>query len=61
MNWLSINIIKQSFTDYNICILDNNFNEKTITKNKYIKLNKNEYEIIEIYLDNTEKLFKFDF
>lgn len=49
MIWLikhKLNLI--DYINYNIVILDNNMNEITINNKQYIKLNKNDYNIINI-------------
>tara|TARA_B100001093_G_scaffold519868_1_gene611009 strand:- start:2136 stop:2723 length:588 start_codon:yes stop_codon:yes gene_type:complete len=46
MDWLFVNHIKNKFIAYNIVLLDNNTNEKTINEKQHIKLNKNDYEIV---------------
>ena len=46
MDWLFINHLKNKFTKYNIVLLDNNTNEKTIDEKQHIKLSKNDYQII---------------
>ena len=47
MNWLSINHIKKSFVEYNIQIIDNNMDEIVLNKSQSIRLQKNDYEIID--------------
>lgn len=46
MNWVFISHIKKELLEYEIVFLDNTVTEVTIDKTQYIKLNKNNYEII---------------
>ena len=48
MNWIFIEILKIEPCNYMIDIIDNSINNIIIKKNKYIKLYKNYYNIIEI-------------
>ena len=52
MNWTYINYIKKNLNeldDYSITIMDNLCNQITLNKNQSIKLNQDDYEILENY------------
>ena len=48
INWLIINYYNINLYDYNIDIIDQNIKNIKLTSNQYIKLNLNNYEILNI-------------